>query len=95
MDWKKIKHKKHEAFFMVVKWAHPATTGCREKLETGPTPKELHPGSSHFLWKEMEVQMRTTLVFVLECGSPPGVWEPTWMQWVQQSSGQTDIVTHR
>ena len=54
--------------------------GGREKLELGPMPKELHPGSSHFLWKDMEVQMHTTAVFVSECGSPPEVWEPTWMQ---------------
>lgn len=54
--------------------------GGREKLEMGPMPKELHPGSSHFLWKDMEVQMHTTAVFVSECGSPPEVWEPTWMQ---------------
>ena len=54
-------------------------SGGHEKLETGPMPKELHPGSSHFLWKEMEVQMHRSSVFVLE-SLPPGVWEPTWIQ---------------
>ena len=48
-----------------VRWVGP---GGREKLETGPTPKESHPGSAHFLWKDVEVQMHTTVVFV-------SVWE--------------------
>lgn len=54
-------------------------SGGHGKLKTGPMPKELHPGSSHFLWKEMEVQMHRSLIFVLE-SLPPGMWEPTWIQ---------------
>lgn len=55
------------------------SSGGHEKLETGPVPNEGHPVSSHFLRKEMEVQMCMSSIFVLEL-LPPGVWEPTWMQ---------------